>query len=150
GDPRRTRGSGRHIACSVDGEPTLRRRVMRIGLIGLSAIALMVAEGAAAACGCFTPPDPTVPVVQAGERILFSVDNGQVTAHIQIQYAGAAGDFGWLLPLPSVPTLELGTDELFNQLINTTQPKYRLTRVYNGNCSFGAGRGFQSPTAGAM
>ena len=39
-----------------------------------------------------------------------------VTAHIQIQYQGTATDFGWLLPLPSVPTLELGTDELFTQL----------------------------------
>src|SRR5438067_803846 len=88
------------------------------------ALALAPAHNANA-CGCFTPPDPSVPVVQAGERLLFSVDGGQVTAHIQIQYAGAAGDFGWLLPLPSVPTLELGSDEVFNDLITQTQPKYR-------------------------
>src|SRR6476659_8916943 len=96
----------------------------------------------ASACGCFTPPDPSVPVVQAGERIAFAMQDGQVTAHIQIQYAGNAGDFGWLLPLPSVPTLELGTDELFNQLITLTQPKYRLNRTYEGNCAFNPqGRG---------
>src|SRR5215467_13379558 len=88
----------------------------------------------AGACGCFTPPDPSVPIVQAGEKILFSIDNGMVTAHIQIQYKGDAADFGWLLPLPSVPTLDLGTDEVFNQLTSTTQPKYRLTRIYDGNC----------------
>ena len=35
-----------------------------------------------------------------------------------------------------MPTLELGTDELFTQLIATTQPKYKLNRVYEGNCSF--------------
>jgi MYXO-CTERM domain-containing protein len=98
--------------------------------------ALALSDGPARACGCFTPPDPSVPVVQAGERILFSVDNGQVTAHIQIQYSGAAGDFGWLLPLPSVPKLELGTDEVFNTLTAQTQPKYHLTRVFNGNCRF--------------
>src|SRR5690348_4020382 len=91
----------------------------------------------ARACGCFTPPDPSVPIVQAGERILFAMADGQVTAHIQIQYQGTAQDFGWLLPLPSVPTLELGTDELFNQLTSTTQPKYRLNRVYEGNCEIG-------------
>ncbi len=120
---------------------------MRIGIPLFAALAL--ADATASACGCFTPPDPTVPVVQAGERILFSIENGQVTAHIQIQYAGAAGDFGWLLPLPSVPTLELGVDELFSQLIATTQPKYRLQRVYNGACRFGGGRGFgyQTPNA---
>ncbi len=44
----------------------------------------------AEACGCFAPPDPATPVVQAGERILFAVENGKVTAHIQIQYAGSA------------------------------------------------------------
>src|SRR5258706_4154909 len=78
------------------------------------------------ACGCFTPPDPSVPVVQAGERILFAVANGQVTSHVQIQYSGEAKEFGWLLPLPSIPTLELGTDELFAQLYAATQPKYRM------------------------
>ncbi len=53
------------------------------------------------ACGCFTPPDPSVPVVQAGERILFAQDSGKVIAHIHIQYAGEAAEFGWILPLPS-------------------------------------------------
>ena len=97
----------------------------------------------AKACGCFTPPDPSVPVVQAGERLLFSVANGQVTAHIQIQYAGSASEFGWLLPLPSEPQLELGTDELFNQLTAQTQPKYRLQRNF-GSCGQ---RNLFSPTA---
>ena len=105
----------------------------------------------AGACGCFTPPDPSVPIVQAGEKILFSIDNGMVTAHIQIQYAGDAKDFGWLLPLPSVPTLELGTDELFAQLYTTTQPKYKLIRNYEGNCSFAPGRnGSPAPSAGGL
>ncbi|HEX9101252.1 MAG TPA: DUF2330 domain-containing protein [Polyangia bacterium] len=102
------------------------------------------------ACGCFTPPDPSVPIVQAGERIAFAMSDGQVTAHIQIQYQGSASDFGWLLPLPSVPTLELGTDELFTQLTATTQPKYKISRVYEGNCSFDPSRGFGlggTPTA---
>jgi MYXO-CTERM domain-containing protein len=108
----------------------------------------------AEACGCFTPPDPSVPVVQAGERIAFAMEDGQVTAHIQIQYQGSAAEFGWLLPLPSVPTLQLGTDELFNQLTTATQPKYKLNRTYEGNCSFDPSRGggfgnTQAPTAGA-
>ena len=94
----------------------------------------------AEACGCFTPPDPSVPVVQAGENLLFSIDSGTVTAHIQIQYSGPATDFGWLLPLPTQPTLQLGTDELFNQLLATTQPKYEISRVYEGNCSFDPSR----------
>src|SRR5258706_419097 len=72
-----------------------------------------IAPDLAYACGCFTPPDPTVPVVQAGEKILFAVKDGEVTAHVQVQYAGNGGEFGWLLPLPAGPGLELGVDELF-------------------------------------
>lgn len=107
----------------------------------------------ASACGCFAPPDPAVPIIQAGERILFAHKDGQVTAHIQIQYSGKPGDFGWLLPLPSVPTdktgkqgIDVGVDELFSQLLNTTQPKYRLTRIYE-MCGSGIDRNTNSPLA---
>lgn len=101
------------------------------------------------ACGCFVPPDPTVPIVQAGERILFGMQNGIVTSHVQVQYSGPAEEFGWLLPMPSIPEMELGTDELFAQLIAQTQPTYRLDREYRGDCPFDpfrSGGGFGSPT----
>jgi hypothetical protein len=136
--------------------PMLGRKKMLLVACGVAAgLAVMGARvGDARACGCFTPPDPSVPIVQAGERILFAIDNGTVTAHIQIQYAGSAQEFGWLLPLPSIPELKLGTDELFNSLINATQPKYRLIAQYNGNCGFqpfnGRGGGPTAvPSAGA-
>ncbi len=114
-----------------------------------AAVGVMMWAGRAEACGCFAPPDPTVPVVQAGERILFAVNNGQVTAHIQIQYQGDAKDFGWLLPVPSVPTLKIGTEELFTQLIATTQPRYQVTVKATGNCQgfFGGGFGGLAPNA---
>jgi hypothetical protein len=120
-----------------------------VGLAGVAAFG-MIGISDAAACGCFAPPDPSVPIVQAGERILFAARDGQVIAHIQIQYQGTAQDFGWLLPLPSVPTLELSTDEVFNQLIQQTQPKYRLNTVFEGNCRFGGvGRGTSGDQAAA-
>lgn len=107
----------------------------------------LTAPQEAAACGCFAPPDPSVPIIQAGERILFAHHNGEVTAHIQIQYQGKPGEFGWLLPLPAVPHdrtgkdgIDLGIDELFTQLISTTQPKYRLNRVFE-QCGSGLSRG---------
>jgi MYXO-CTERM domain-containing protein len=101
------------------------------------------------ACGCFAPPDPTVPVVQAGEAIAFHMDGNKVTAHIQIAYKGKAEEFGWLLPVDAVPTLEVGTDELFVQLISTTQPVYRLQAEYNGNCPFDPNRGLGNGGGGA-
>ncbi|HKE13501.1 MAG TPA: DUF2330 domain-containing protein [Kofleriaceae bacterium] len=121
-------------------------RWLAIRLVALSLGAALVAAVSlvripdALACGCFTPPDPSVPIVQAGERIAFQIKNGRVTAHIQIQYSGPAEEFGWLLPLPSEPTLEVGTDELFQQLIQQTQPLYRLQAEYRGNCPFDPSR----------
>ena len=100
----------------------------------VSAAALMMNASPAEACGCFAPPDPSVPIVQAGERLVFDYKDGKVTAHIQIQYQGEANDFGWLLPLPSVPEMTLGSEELFAQLITQTQPKYRLNRQFAGEC----------------
>lgn len=94
----------------------------------------------AEACGCFVPPDPSVPIVQAGERILFAMKDGIVTSHIQVQYSGDAAEFGWLLPMPAIPVLELGVDELFTELISTTQPQYVLERKYNGDCPFDPAR----------
>ena len=107
--------------------------------IPIALVVILLRPPQAEACGCFTPPDPSVPIVQAGERILFAVKDGQVTSHVQIQYSGDARDFGWLLPLPSVPTLELGTDELFTQLYAATQPQYKLSVQYEPGCFSGGG-----------
>jgi hypothetical protein len=109
------------------------------GALAAALIALPARD--ARACGCFAPPDPSVPIVQAGERIVFAMTNGHVTAHIQIQYQGDANDFGWLLPLPSVPTMKLGVDELFLQLTSATQPKYRLNRITSNQCAWAAQNG---------
>src|SRR3954447_24787228 len=111
------------IAKQLTQEVRMKKWIALVGGLGLVAAAAQPAL----ACGCFAPPDPTTPVVQAGERIVFGVYGGQVVAHIQIQYKGDAKDFGWLLPLPSLPTLELGTDELFSRLLERTQPQMLRT-----------------------
>ena len=95
----------------------------------------------ARACGCLVMPDPSQPIVQAGERIVFAVKNSIVTAQIQIKYQGDPKDFGWLLPLPSLPTLELGSDELFSQLEAKTAPQFFLKTMFASNCGSSGGVG---------
>src|SRR6478609_7721013 len=95
----------------------------------LAAVTVAAHASDARACGCFAMGSTAQPVVQAGERILFAHEADQVIAYIQIKYQGAADQFGWIVPLPSVPTLELGTDALFTMLDSTTLPQYRLTRT---------------------
>lgn len=120
-------------------------------LIATAAVVAAVAHVSdARACGCFAQGSTAQPVVQAGERILFAHEADQVIAYIQISYQGAADQFGWIVPLPSVPTLEVGTDELFTMLDNNTLPTYRLTRTqqycgggsYSSSDSGGFGCGF--------
>ncbi len=66
------------------------------------------------------------PVVQTGEKILFSFDNGEVTAHIQILYSGEARAFAWVVPVPAEPTLSVGSDQLFALLDKGTQPTFNV------------------------
>ncbi len=117
-----------------DAAAGARRILAFAAAVGLAWAALPVSE--ARACGCVAAPSPAVPVVQAGERILFAYADGTVTAHIQIQYDGDPDRFGWLVPLPSFPEVSLGVDSLFAQLIAQTQPVYQLQRQPNGLCAF--------------
>ncbi|HIA01688.1 MAG TPA: DUF2330 domain-containing protein [Myxococcales bacterium] len=74
---------------------------------------------------------------QSGENILFAMDGGEVSAHIQIFYQGEADRFAWVLPLPVQPTdIRVGTDMLFQQLLGRTQPRFQTTWKNNGKCYF--------------
>ncbi|MDX2011278.1 MAG: DUF2330 domain-containing protein [Myxococcaceae bacterium] len=138
-----------HLFGAAGRPPTLPvlTSFMRVVVV-LSLSALPLLSRPAEACGCFAgPPVASTPVVQAGERIFFAVKNGRVIAHIQIQYAGDAQDFGWLLPLPSVPVLKAGSEELFTQLEATTAPRFALGQGATGNCNRGFFLGCGSPRA---
>ena len=69
-----------------------------IGCTILAALSLLA--GPAVACGgLFCQNDP---VNQAGERIVFTVnDDATITSLIEIQYQGSAPDFSWILPIPN-------------------------------------------------
>lgn len=113
-----------------------RSRLMLAAVLG-SAISVTAAHmPAAAAFGCLVLSNVSVPTVQAGERILFAADSGTVTAIIQIQYQGQPGDFGWLVPLPSIPKnragqdgIDVSTDEVFSKLLATTGPSYTINQT---------------------
>jgi hypothetical protein len=68
-----------------------------------------------------------MPVDQTGENILFATDGATVEAHIQIQYQGEAPKFAWVLPLPAVPELRVGSQLLFQALLAGTVPSYGFT-----------------------
>lgn len=82
------------------------RRILWLTTLAVLGALFFGASGASACGGLFCQ---NVPVNQAGERIVFSVNaNETVTSLVQIQYTGRSEDFSWILPLPEA----IGVDDL--------------------------------------
>ncbi len=120
----------------------------------MAAICAAVPRPAEACGGTFCDGNQqSMPVDQTGENILFVIDATTVEAHIQIQYdpESEADEFAWLIPLMSVPEFSVGSDPLFQALLQGTVPTYGIN---NNFCNFdpttGTGGAFLSePDAGA-
>jgi MYXO-CTERM domain-containing protein len=98
------------------------------------AVASLLAAQPAHACGGFFC-DNTQPVNQAAERIIFSqAEDGTVTATIQIQYAGEADAFAWVLPVAGNPEVRVSSNLAFQRLQAATNPQYLLTTRIEGSC----------------
>jgi hypothetical protein len=56
--------------------------------------------------------------------------------HVRIQYDGPPDQFGWLLPVPADPTLEvkLSTEALFDSLDRFYAPQFIVQRTFDVNC----------------
>lgn len=88
----------------------------------------------AEACGgtfCDGGGPTPMPVDQSGENILFVRDNGFTEAHIQIQYEGEAQNFAWVIPLLAVPEFSVGSEPLFQSLLNGSVPTYTVNQQFD-------------------
>src|SRR5262245_9121777 len=97
-------------------------RFMLAALVLAGVSAPRIAE----ACGgtfCDNGPMP-MPVDQTGENVAFVMLKDQVEAHIQIQYRGEAPKFSWVVPVQSLPEVEVGSQGLFDKLLQATVPVY--------------------------
>ena len=115
----------------------MRTRELQVsGLVVLTALVALLVPGVARACGGFFC-NRQAPVEQAGEQILFAVEDGDVVAHIQIQYEGPPTEFAWVVPVPAMPELGTGTEELFTQLGARTLPDFATRRDQWDSCTDG-------------
>lgn len=94
---------------------------------------LLALPGSAWACGGFFCNN-SAPVEQTGEDIFFHISEGTVEAHVQITYEGPAEEFAWIVPVPEVPELGIGTDVLFQQLAQQLTPVFQLDYDIDGDC----------------
>lgn len=90
----------------------------------LSGLAVLSAGSLAKACGGFFCQ--LVPIVQAAEQIVFRQEGDQVTAVVLIQYNGSAEEFSWVVPVPGIPELSVGSDLAIQQLETATRPQFNL------------------------
>jgi MYXO-CTERM domain-containing protein len=95
-----------------------------VAVCGALLTAGLLAAPPAEACGGFFCS--RAPIDQAGERIVFGVRDNTVEAHIQIQYQGEAEKFSWVVPMPALPTLEVGSPLIFGYLDSRTQPRFQI------------------------
>ena len=107
---------------------------MNIVKVSLAAAALFAGSlpGITHACGGFFCQ--LVPINQAAEQIVFRQDGDQVTAMVQIQFAGNAEDFSWVVPVPSIPEFEIGSNRAFTDLESATRPDFNL--IETGSACF--------------
>ncbi len=108
----------------------MRRHVLAL-ILASAAVVNLIEMPVARACGCLSPPLPSVTqsdytVNQSSEQIIFEVEPGWVTAHVLIRYAGDPAQFGWLVPVPEVPTLALSPVSAFALLDQATAPALQL------------------------
>lgn len=98
-------------------------------------VALLLAPSPASACGGFFC-NATQPVVQSGEQVVWALeDDGSLVMSVRIVYQGAAPEFAWILPVPVVPTIELGTAALFDALEPPMRPTFDTTVRVDGTCA---------------
>jgi hypothetical protein len=107
----------------------LAAQVCAVAVFVVAALANAIQPAPARACGCFTPPLPKPGMVdfainQQAEHIIFEVepDGQHITAHVLIRYAGDPEQFAWIVPVPSVPELDISYGSAFGFLDQQTQP----------------------------
>ncbi len=116
----------------VQGSFTRSARATTLAAV-LGAAAWGAAPARAEACGCTSPPVPSVDdttfaVNQQSEQIIFEVEEGFVTARVLIRYAGDPAKFSWIVPVPAVPELDLAESITFGLLEEITRPRVSVTQ----------------------
>ena len=105
--------------------------------IALASLAVTVLVSA---CGGFFCTN--TPIDQSAERIIFTVNgDGTITTTVGINYQGAAEDFSWILPVPSIPELGVGNVFSMNTLQQLTEPRFVQPPNYCRNIFGYYGRG---------
>ncbi|MDC0717121.1 DUF2330 domain-containing protein [Nannocystis bainbridge] len=100
--------------------------------------------------GCDGGVPGPMPVNQDGENVLFVLNPGEVEVHIQISIDPDtnAQKFAWLIPIAQIPEFEVGSQPLFDALLQASVPQYGLTQTFEQCGEEGISAGLTSPNGG--
>lgn len=95
------------------------RRLIWIALC----LSLFLMVGVVSACGGFFCTN--TPIDQSAERIIFTINNDDtITAIVGINYTGPAEEFSWIVPVPSVPEMDVAETDMLDLLERATTPNF--------------------------
>lgn len=102
------------------------RRVLSLFIVILIACTTLATPRIAAACGGFFCQN--LPISQTAERIIFAVDTQKrvITSVVGIAYTGEASEFSWIVPVPSVPELDVAETKSLDALADATNLVFKF------------------------
>src|SRR5947209_2402563 len=104
--------------------------------LSLAVCALAALALSAQADGCFVFRwNKGVDINEPTQKAIIVYDQGREDLLLQVKYEGPLEDFGWLVPVPTLPTVERGSMEPFYELSQLTQRQFgagTLTAGYRG------------------
>jgi hypothetical protein len=108
-------------------------RRFRSGLLQSACWILILSAGfsiatSARADGCFVMPkfvwDKHRDINEPTQKAIIAYDAGHEDIILQVKYGGPVEEFGWLIPVPNVPTVSEGSMECFYELSKYTQNNF--------------------------
>lgn len=108
----------------------------------------LIASPKANADGCFVMPpfvwNKAKDINEPTQKAIIVHDAGREDLILQVKYEGPVEEFGWLIPVPGLPTVQKGSMECFYELSRYTQehfePRYRSMTL-----SAGSSKGEEKP-----
>ena len=78
--------------------------------------------------GCFVFKwDKKTDINEPTQKAIIVYDAGREDVLLQVKYEGPLEEFGWLIPVPSLPKVEKASMEAFYELSQITQRRFGAT-----------------------
>ncbi len=104
-------------------------------LLLVPVIAVLLSPPNASADGMFVVPkfvwDKHKDINEPTQKAILVYDAGREDLILQVKYEGPVDEFGWLIPVPNLPTVQKGSMKCFYELSKYTQQHFELEGQLN-------------------